>query len=126
MRRLRGDIYLLVGLSMATALQVPHQPPWILMRRGICPGMLQLPRATLLHPSSLFSRVCVCMSSEDLSALTVVQLKQRLRAAGLPVSGRKAELVDRLSADSSAAPAAAPAMDAAFGYPHISIEACHS
>ena len=31
------------------------------------------------------------------SALTVPMLKQRLRDAGLPVSGRKAELVERLS-----------------------------
>ena len=31
-----------------------------------------------------------------LSSLTVVILKERLRGAGLPVSGPKAELVDRL------------------------------
>ena len=41
------------------------------------------------HPAS---RACV----EDLGQLTVPQLKQRLRAAGLKVSGRKAELVQRL------------------------------
>ena len=34
---------------------------------------------------------------EELSKCTVVQLKERLRAAGLPVSGRKAELVERLA-----------------------------
>jgi len=36
-------------------------------------------------------------SSENLSACTVVQLKEKLREAGLPVSGRKAELVERLA-----------------------------
>ena len=35
--------------------------------------------------------------SEDLSLLTVVQLKERLRGLGLPVSGRKQELIDRLN-----------------------------
>jgi hypothetical protein len=34
--------------------------------------------------------------SSDLSTLTVVVLKEKLRKAGLPVSGRKAELVERL------------------------------
>lgn len=33
---------------------------------------------------------------EDLSKLTVVLLKERLKAAGLATSGRKAELVERL------------------------------
>lgn len=33
-----------------------------------------------------------------LELMTVPQLKERLRGAGLPVSGRKAELIDRLSA----------------------------
>ena len=35
--------------------------------------------------------------SEDLSLLTVVQLKDRLRNLGLRVSGRKQELIDRLN-----------------------------
>jgi len=35
--------------------------------------------------------------SEDLSLLTVVQLKERLRKLGLRVSGRKQELIDRLN-----------------------------
>jgi cysteinyl-tRNA synthetase len=35
---------------------------------------------------------------EDLSALTVPELKEKLRDAGLPVSGKKSELVERLSA----------------------------
>ena len=34
---------------------------------------------------------------QELSKCTVVQLKERLRAAGLPVSGRKAELIERLA-----------------------------
>lgn len=34
---------------------------------------------------------------EDLSGLTVPELKERLREAGLPVSGRKSELIERLS-----------------------------
>jgi SAP domain len=33
----------------------------------------------------------------DLENLTVPELKERLKAAGLPVSGRKAELIERLS-----------------------------
>jgi len=33
---------------------------------------------------------------EDLTALTVAQLKERLRAAGLPVSGTKLTLINRL------------------------------
>jgi len=35
--------------------------------------------------------------SVDLATLTVVQLKDRLREAGLPVSGKKAELIERLT-----------------------------
>ena len=35
-------------------------------------------------------------NNEDLDSLTVVELKDRLRDAGLPVSGRKAELIERL------------------------------
>ena len=37
---------------------------------------------------------------EELSKCTVVQLKAKLREAGLPVSGRKAELVERLAGGS--------------------------
>jgi len=36
-------------------------------------------------------------SSEDLSSLSVAELKERCKAAGLPVGGKKADLVDRLS-----------------------------
>ena len=34
---------------------------------------------------------------EDLSKLSVADLKERLKAAGLPVSGKKADLIARLS-----------------------------
>ncbi|MBT5255201.1 MAG: hypothetical protein HOL72_05505 [Euryarchaeota archaeon] len=36
-------------------------------------------------------------SSEDLSSLSVAELKERCKAAGLPVGGKKANLIDRLS-----------------------------
>lgn len=36
-------------------------------------------------------------STEDLELLTIVELKERLRDAGLPISGRKGELIERLS-----------------------------
>ena len=36
-------------------------------------------------------------SSEDLSKLSVAELKDRLKAKGLPVGGKKAELIERLS-----------------------------
>ena len=42
-------------------------------------------------------RVSAAGGGENLSACTVVQLKEKLREAGLPVSGRKAELVERLA-----------------------------
>ena len=37
------------------------------------------------------------VADEDLTALTVPELKERLKAAGLPVSGKKADLIARLS-----------------------------
>lgn len=77
--------------------------------------------------------VAVRMSSQDdLSKQTVVQLKEKLRAAGLPVSGRKAELLDRLSSPAVTVPAAAPQVAmVSFAssdsvYPPIAIEACKS
>lgn len=123
--------------------------------------LLGLSAAAALHPLlRLAARrplaVAVRMSSpEELSKRTVVQLKEQLRAAGLPVSGRKAELVDRLlSAAAPAAttpspfsavavPAAAPSVPLApfassgtvvptntarsgRAYPPIAIEACKS
>ena len=42
-------------------------------------------------------------SSEDIGLLRVPELKDRLRAAGLPVSGRKTELIERLQRGSSVA-----------------------
>jgi hypothetical protein len=35
--------------------------------------------------------------AEDLSSLSVAQLKERCKAAGLPVGGKKADLIARLS-----------------------------
>ena len=52
-------------------------------------------------------------TADELASLTVPMLKQRLRDAGLPVSGRKAELVDRLASGAAAPPAAAAAAPAA-------------
>ena len=43
------------------------------------------------------------VSSGDYEAMTVAELKDALRAKGLPVSGRKAELVERLLATNPAA-----------------------
>ena len=53
------------------------------------------------------SRLCVVAMADDLSKLTVKQLKEKLKDAGLPVSGKKAELIERLGAGGSAPPAAA-------------------
>ena len=41
------------------------------------------------------------ISIESLNSLTVPQLKEKLRDVGLPVSGRKAELIERLAANSN-------------------------
>ena len=111
--------------------------------------LLGLSAAAALHPQlrlaarrPLAATVRMSSSQEDLSKRTVVQLKEQLRAAGLPVSWRKAELIERLlSAD--AAPAAAPSVPLASvatsgtvvptnialsgsAYPPIAIEACKS
>ena len=40
-------------------------------------------------------------SDEDLSSLSVAELKERCKAAGLPVGGKKADLIERLSANAS-------------------------
>ena len=48
------------------------------------------------------------LCSEDLSKLTVPKLKERCRAAGLPVSGRKAELIARLGGANPAVAAPVP------------------
>ena len=39
----------------------------------------------------------VAAEGEDLSKLSVAELKERLKAKGLPVGGKKADLVDRLT-----------------------------
>jgi hypothetical protein len=68
------------------------------------------------------------MCAEDFSSLTVAQLKDRLRAANLPVSGRKAELIERLGRSSAVSAPVAPATfvgdaAAANGMPRVEIEA---
>jgi len=72
-------------------------------------------------------------SSEDLSACTVVQLKERLRAARLPVSGRKSELIARLEAAAPKAtvleaivPTDASLAHGTSAFPTVAIEACKS
>ena len=40
-------------------------------------------------------------NDEDLSSLSVADLKERCKAAGLPVGGKKADLIERLSASDS-------------------------
>ena len=70
------------------------------------------------------TRMC---ASENLASCTVVQLKEKLRSAGLPVSGRKADLIARLSLPDEAATALQPAppVDAAvLAFPAVEIEAC--
>jgi len=54
------------------------------------------PRANLRYHLARRPAVAVEVEGEDLTSLTVVQLKQRLRELGLPVSGRKDDLIRRL------------------------------
>ncbi|MFL2961788.1 MAG: SAP domain-containing protein [Candidatus Poseidoniaceae archaeon] len=42
------------------------------------------------------------MVKDELSSLTIPQLKEKLKSQGLPVSGKKSELISRLSANSTA------------------------
>ena len=64
---------------------------------------------------------CVMLSDDDLSSFTVPQLKDKLRAAQLPVSGRKAELIARLrGAPTAASAAATPASPASPASPAAS------
>ena len=73
--------------------------------------MLGAPSSTFIKPAALLFRGHVhevgdreaAVSSEDYGAMTVAELKDALRAKGLPVSGRKAELVERLLAMDTAA-----------------------
>ena len=111
--------------------------------------LLGLSAAAALHPQLRLAvrrplAAAVRMSSqEDLSKRTVVQLKEQLRAAGLPVSGRKAELIERLLSADAAPSAAEPSVPLASvatsgtvvptniawsgsAYPPIAIEACKS
>ena len=68
--------------------------------------MLGAPSSTFIKPAVLPFRGHVhvvgereaAVSSGDYEAMTVAELKDALRAKGLPVSGRKAELVERLLA----------------------------
>ena len=115
------------------------------MRRAL-PMLVRLSVVASLQPQPLFRQPRLAavaarmLCAEDLSKLTVVALKERLRAAGLPVSGRKAELIVRLGG--GGAPAAAPAAASVFAptaaalsatadalassFPPIEIEACKS
>ena len=65
----------------------------------------------------------MCGTPDLLSGCTVIQLKEKLRAAGLPVSGRKAELIERLALGTAAAPSQ-PAPAAAGAGVGLVIEAC--
>ena len=60
------------------------------------PHGMRLLRFTSVVRASRPRHIAVRACSEDLSKLTVPLLKERCRAAGLKVSGRKAELVERL------------------------------
>ena len=98
---------LLFGLSAAAAAL--HTPPLLAMRAPTAAMAVRM------------------LSSDDLSSYTVVQLKDKLRAAGLPVSGRKAELIERLNnAPTASDPLAFAASDAMGTIPPIVIEACKS
>jgi hypothetical protein len=64
--------------------QVPH-----------IPIVAALEQAPVEYPLDLDS-----VSEEDLAVIPVAQLKERLKGKGLPTTGRKADLIDRLHADS--------------------------
>mmetsp|Transcript_48750 Transcript_48750/g.104064 ORF Transcript_48750/g.104064 Transcript_48750/m.104064 type:complete len:112 (-) Transcript_48750:337-672(-) len=65
------------------------------------------PLPLMRRPTLPFSLAVRMASGEvDLSKLTVIELKERLRAANLPISGKKAVLLERLGgAPAAAAPA---------------------
>lgn len=145
--------FLYPGVAPQTC--TPNSPLAWLMRRPAS-FLLGLSAAAALHPqlrlaahrplavaARAFAVASHMSSQEDLSKRTVVQLKQQLRAAGLPVSGRKAELVDRLLGAGAAPAAAASSVPLASfassgtvvptntgrsgrAYPPIAIEACKS
>ena len=111
---------MLLGLSAAAALRCSPL-------RGPTLGALSSIRSP---------HVRMLSSDEDLSKCTVVQLKEKLRAAGLPVSGRKADLIARLTGAAPDAPVTAPptidsadivmpaSLTSTGGFPAIAIEAC--
>lgn len=90
------------------------------MRLPLLVGYLSA--AALNQPLARMAVRMVAGVEGDLSMLTVVQLKDKLRTAGLPVSGRKAELIERLSA--TACPADAASVSEGSAFPLIGIEAC--
>lgn len=90
------------------------------MRLPLLVGYLSA--AALNQPLARMAVSMVAGAEGDLSMLTVVQLKDKLRTAGLPVSGRKAELIERLSA--TACPADAASVSEGRAFPLIGIEAC--
>lgn len=51
---------------------------------------------SIVDESTEFSGVDQLTDSNNLEQLTVVELKEKLREVGLPVSGKKAELIARL------------------------------
>ena len=84
---------------------------------GLTTALLQQPLPRVGRASAVRM-----MSSDNLNAMTVVQLKERLRQANLPVSGRKAELVARLLGDVPSKTVAP--VETAF--PSVEIAACKS
>ena len=72
-----------------------------------------------LSPPGPRCGVRLCSTGAELASLKVVELKSRLREEGLPVSGTKAVLIERLLA-------ARPSVKAAIGGTVVSIEHCKS
>ena len=72
-----------------------------------------------LSPPGPRCGVRLCSTGVELASLKVVELKSRLREEGLPVSGTKAVLIERLLA-------ARPSVKAAIGGTVVSIEHCKS
>ena len=58
-----------------------------------------MPEGIVIESNNDQKRASERQHRSDMEALTIPQLKDKLREAGLPVSGRKAELVDRLLVD---------------------------
>ena len=81
------------GLSAAALHVSSHSPPL----------------TTRIAP---LSRIRMLSSENDLAKLTVAELKEKLREAGLKVSGRKAELIERLREGASPGGATVPSAPA--------------